>query len=488
MDPFGRGSMLNNMPAQILEELQALDFAGKGEAFVEQKFLTPLLACLGYETHKDYEVIRHGDDGAAFKLQYPPVEHGAVRVKHYNPDYVPTIRKKMFWVIEAKNPNVSYPFDTKYLVQGLQYCIHPEIQASYLLVTNGVNSAVFDAHGSVFFEKDIYQPILEFTSSQLISRWDQIFALLSVETIRARIEANIKAMYDKLCQSSLDKTYPARLAAMIGASARDNANKIERHVISLYVEGMNRDTAEWRKDMERLNAMQVLQLMELPLRGGETEASIFVDKCIADQMAQSEIFDLLIRDFDQQTIFRKEQSFLGVCCLYQRATDDAIKQSCISFCNSHANAELPLLNQVECALLRVYRKVVVISFYPEIRKRIAAELQSAPELIRFVRPPNALSMTYPLELSVHAQLYPQIKALSEEHQRNWLADLAKTEAGINDAFAAARAKLSSHEQQVGGFEYYGVGGKHYSFNNIAQNYGVIAPDRGAVPPAETPKG
>ncbi len=114
---------------QTLAELELLDFSGKGEAFVEARFISPLLECLGYETHKDYEVIRHGDDGASFKLKYPPVERGAVRVKHYNPDYVPTIRKKMFW-IEAKSPKeVEHPFAFQYLVQGLQYCVHPEIQA-----------------------------------------------------------------------------------------------------------------------------------------------------------------------------------------------------------------------------------------------------------------------------------------------------------------------------------------------------------------------
>jgi hypothetical protein len=55
---------------QFVQEFAALDSTGKGEAFVESRFLTPLLECLGYETHKDYEVIRHGDDGSAFKLHY----------------------------------------------------------------------------------------------------------------------------------------------------------------------------------------------------------------------------------------------------------------------------------------------------------------------------------------------------------------------------------------------------------------------------------
>jgi hypothetical protein len=134
---------------QKIKELEGLDFSGKGEAFVESKFLSPLLECLGYEKHRDYEVIRHGDDGSAFKLTYPPVADGAKKVRHYHPDYIPTIRKQTFWIVEAKSPtDVFYPFEAKYLVQGFQYCVHPEIQAKYLVVTTGLNTAVYDAHGS----------------------------------------------------------------------------------------------------------------------------------------------------------------------------------------------------------------------------------------------------------------------------------------------------------------------------------------------------
>jgi hypothetical protein len=37
--------------ALLLKELQALDFTDKGEAFVEARFLTPLLTGLGYSGH-----------------------------------------------------------------------------------------------------------------------------------------------------------------------------------------------------------------------------------------------------------------------------------------------------------------------------------------------------------------------------------------------------------------------------------------------------
>jgi hypothetical protein len=196
-------SWLVAMQRESLNRLEELNFTGKAEAYVESMYLTPLLECLGYEAHRDYEVIRHGDDGSKFKLRYPPVERGAKKVRHYNPDYIPTVRKKAFWIIEAKSPkDVPYPFDVKYLVQGLQYCIHPEIQAKYLVVSTGAFNAVYDAYGSVFLDQDIYKPILEFSSSELTKRWPEIYELLSPERLRTRIELDLKAMYDKMALSS----------------------------------------------------------------------------------------------------------------------------------------------------------------------------------------------------------------------------------------------------------------------------------------------
>jgi hypothetical protein len=458
---------------RFLQDLEALDFTGKGEAFVESRFLTPLLACLGYETHKDYEVIRHGDDGSAFKVRYPPVEKGAKRVKHYHPDYVPTIRKKMFWIIEAKSPkDVAYPFGTSYLVQGLQYCIHPEIQAKYLLVTNGFHSAVYDAHGAVFLEKEIYEPILEFKSSELISRWDDIFNLLSVEKLRTRIEADLKAMYDKLCLSSLDKTYPLQLLRQIGASADDNARQIEKHVSKLYVEGMNTDRETWRESMKQLDGAQVFSMMDLPLWFGKTEGHYFVEKSLAAGVPAQEVFEKLTEDFDRQRIFRKLQTFAALCTLHRQTGDEAIKTLCVEFFDRYKDAELPLLNQVECALLRLTRKISVISLYSPLRQRLQQELATAPEMIRFVRPPTPLSLVYPFEIAQNRETFDKIRVLSELQLQDQLTELLKIEAAIEEDFRKARANLPGPEREIGGFDTYGVGGKHYAFKNILINCGL----------------
>jgi hypothetical protein len=461
------------MHLQLIRHLERLDFSGKGEAFAESMYINPLLECLGYDAHKDYEVVRHGDDGSSFKLKYPPVEKGAVSVKHYNPDYIPTIRKKAFWIIEVKSPkDVVDPFDYQYLVQGLQYCIHPEIQAKYLLISNGIVSAVYDAHGAVFLEKNIYQPILEFKSTELGRCWPDIYEVLSAEKLRTRIEIDLKAMYDKLCLSSLDKSYPGELLKRIGTSERAHSRAIEKHVIMLQVEGMNQERAKWRSKMEQLDAAAIFARMNVPLPPGGSEAQYFVQKSLAGGRHPQEVLSQLIRDFEQQCIFRKIQTFVAVCALYQQIDDAATKVLARAFLDQYKDADLPLLNQVECALLRLTRKISILSLYPDLRTMIADSLQSAHELIRFAQAPTALQMSYAAEVQMHWAMFQQLKMLPEQNLRPLLDSLLATEASMEQDFNLARSKLTDSEREIGGFEYYGIDGRHYAFRNIMHNFGI----------------
>jgi hypothetical protein len=456
-----------------LQRLERLDFSGKAEAYVEQMYLTPLLACLGYEAHKDYEVIRHGDDGSSFKLRYPPVEKGAKKVKQYNPDYIPTIRKKAFWIIEAKSPkDVQHPFEVRYLVQGLQYCIHPEIQAKYLVVSTGIFSAVYDAHGSVFLDKNIYGPILEFRSSELTRRWPEIYELLSVERFRIRIESDLRAMYDKLALSSLDKNYPSELLKKIGASEREHSRRIEKHVRRLRVEGLDQDRAAWRQRMEQMDVAAAYASMDSPLPPGGTEAQYFVQKSLAAGRRAAEILSEVIQDYDQQSIFRKEQTFVAVCLLYHLADDEVTRESARTFLDRHKDADLPLLNQVECAFLRVVRKFSILKLYPALRSEISSELQFAPELARYVHPPTALDFSYAAELECHRYTFQWLKSLSGPDLQSLLDGLLAKEAAIEKDFGLARSSLFGSERQIDGLEQYGAGGKHYAFRNILHNLGV----------------
>lgn len=465
-----------------LNALEELDFEGRGESFVESNFLTPLLECLGYETHKDYEVRRHGDEGMSFKLHYPPVESGAKRVKYYSPDYMPTIRKKMFWVIEAKSPkDVSAPFDPKYVVQGLQYCIHPEIQAPYLFVTNGLVSSVYDAHGSVFLDAEMYRPILEFRADELLKRWAEIYQLLGVQKIRDRIEQQLKLMYDKLCLSSLDRDYPAALLKRIGADAGQNAKLIERTVNRMFVEGMDRAKSEWVDYMNGLDLDAAYASMEDPAVPGRSQTHFVFAKSKERGIPEIDVLRRLTEDFDRQNIFRKIQSFHAVAILFVRSLDPEVKAAAEEFLRAYKDGELPLLNQVECAALRLVRKRNVLFLYPELRPQIATILGSSPEIQRFVDPLNSYYLTYAGEVNQHHLSFEVLKGLSEEQLAALLKVLLDREAEVNKDFWKAREKLPASEKQMLGFEIYGDDGRLYAFKGILRELGIRFKDRKAAP-------
>jgi hypothetical protein len=141
-----------------------------------------------------------------------------------------------------------------------------------------------------------------------------------------------------------------------------------------------------------------------------------------------------------------------------------------------ANYELPIINQVECALLRLTRKHFVLSIYPDLRPKLAEELKEAPEIVRLVRPPTVLDSTYAAELELNARAFEAIKRTPEATLLRGLPVLLKIEAELEEKFWQARARLSGSESQIGGFEGYGVGDRHYSFRNILLNSRLLPDD------------
>lgn len=459
------------LPTEILSELQSIDFDKKGEGFVEACFFTPLLECLGYEKHKDYEVKRHGDEGASFKLNYPPVERGAKRVKHYNPDYIPTIRKKVFWIGEAKSPRETYaPFEHKYVVQGLQYCIHPEIQAKYLVLSNGIYTTVYEPKLTVFLdEKSLYDPILVVCHRELIEEWDELYRLISVEKMRDLIEADMRIMYEKLSLSSLNKEYPKILLNRIGKNKLKLARAIDKHVASLKAAAFEKDFQAIHNDLESCDLNAIRSYLELPMQAGKPAALYFVEKAVL-VINEHETFNEIIRDYQSQSIFRKEHTFAALCTLHNITTDSALKERIKQFIDDNQKSELPLLNIVECACLRVVRKLTVILTYPELKESIAQELKTASEHIQFVYTPTALQQTIEFEIQSHRSYFNRIKRMGNDELNNELEILMKIEKSIQDDYYSARNKLDGNEIQISGFEHFGLNRQyHPAFATIVQS-------------------
>lgn len=459
----------------IIQKLSELKFIGKGEAFVESKFLTPLLECLGYENHNDYEVHRHGDSDINFKLSYPPVENGAVKVKHYNPDFIPTIRKQMFWVIEAKSPKtVSHPFDYKYITQGLQYCIHPEIQAKYLVLSNGENTCIYDPQSAIFFNEDIYSPILEFSNNEIVDKWKDIYNLLGVENLRIGIEKSLKKYYEKLCLSSLDTEYPNYLEKLIVKEKLELSRKIRKNVGKLYVEKRNQ---EYEKQTQYLIDADIIELeigMEYPLGRGSNNASIFYVEKLLLTKNELEVFECLIEKYDKYSYFQKEHCFVAVCHLYQLSKNEDLQEKIRNFVESNAYQKLSLLNHAESILIRMVRKINVIYKYPALREKISQQLKDLPEIVRFVDKPIAQNYTYQDELILHDKYFRILSLMKSLELKAVIFALSNTEQLLEKNYKEAKKHQPRDEIEIGGgFECYGEGDTIWSLKNIAFNYKVM---------------
>lgn len=108
-------------------------FEAMNEADVREEVIAPLIRRLGYRTGTEHNVRREVD------LRYSSVQLG--RQKSSDPplrgraDYILEAGGKVRWVVEAKAP--SEELDGLIAAQAWTYANHPDVRATYFLVTNG---------------------------------------------------------------------------------------------------------------------------------------------------------------------------------------------------------------------------------------------------------------------------------------------------------------------------------------------------------------
>ena len=372
--------------------------------------------------------------------------------------------------ISLRHLLLAPPECLRYIVQGLQYCIHPEIQARYMVLSNGTNTSIYDSHVSPFEEKDIYEPIFSFSAKELAEKWAELYKILSVEKMRYLLENDLQKAYEKLAYSSLDYNYPSDLANKISIKRLDISHQIRHHVAEVHVEELNKNYDAHQETLQNLDSQSLFRMMDCPIGSrGKVEANYFIQKAFSEEKSQ-ELFIILIDNFEQQSIFRKEQTFVALCNLYNFSSQPSLKSDILRFLNENKFRELNLLNQVECLFLRLLRKILVIYEYPLLQRSIRQYLETAPELIKFVQKPTALKETFFFEILCHKQYFADILTLESQELEKLRDDLEQVERGLENKFELAYKRLTYDELQRGGrMEHYGLLRYHYPFLIIIEN-------------------
>jgi hypothetical protein len=133
---------LTERELQELEVLSKLDFSNYSEADVREEYLMPILRLLGYRKDLDYSVSRE----ETFKLNRLFLQVGAKKVRL---DYICSIRKQYFWLIDAKKGECQAPskppkIRDEDVFQTYFYSLHPTINCKHFVVSNGWYLNVYD--------------------------------------------------------------------------------------------------------------------------------------------------------------------------------------------------------------------------------------------------------------------------------------------------------------------------------------------------------
>jgi hypothetical protein len=331
---------------------------------------------------------------------------------------------------------------------------------------------MYDPYSAAFLGGDFYDPIFHFNQKELISKWQEIFSLLSIEKVRERVESILIKHYEKLAESSLDKSYPNALWNKIGKNRVEISKNIEKHCIKLKLKEIDTFRDKYYNTLKNLTSLEILnQAMEYPLGMGKTDSEFYLEKRLKE-ISTKEIFNELIKNFERDSIFKKEQKFVALSILYNEVTG-ILKDNIKKWLLERKDGILNKLNRNETIMLRIFRKIFIINFYPKLREKIEDYIKNAPEIIRFIQKPNALDLTYETELIMHKNYFKELLSKTEEELDKQYIELDIFEKKLDLSFSEAYKNLKREEKQFMGFEYYGKNGVQYSFKIILTNYGVI---------------
>ncbi|MBD1924241.1 type I restriction enzyme HsdR N-terminal domain-containing protein [Microcoleus sp. FACHB-831] len=162
-----------------LSRLSNFDFNDWNENDVREEFIQPLLKLLGYRKNTDYDINRE----EKHQLHKPFLMVGRKRI---DIDYALLVRKKQFWIIEAK-PSSPRQIEEKSIFQAHLYALHPEVNARYFAVINGWNIVVYDSRNI----DEAYQPILNISSTELPQKFLMLNKILGAKNLLPMLKQRV---------------------------------------------------------------------------------------------------------------------------------------------------------------------------------------------------------------------------------------------------------------------------------------------------------
>lgn len=231
----------------LLKQLEKKDFSNYNETDIREEYIAPMLTILGYKKDSDYQVIREDN----YKVEELYLNVGRERIKL---DYIFNIRKRNFWIIEAKKGEKK-EISKDDCSQAYLYSLHPQVNCRYFVVTNGWLFNIYDRNKFLNDDDtDVLIPILSIKNSELLSKYNELYSILG----SSNIIFNVK---EKVILAEIEKTlsaeiYPNRLIQFeekVNIIISKSMNSVHGNIRNILESKRNERFLEFEKDINSLS-------------------------------------------------------------------------------------------------------------------------------------------------------------------------------------------------------------------------------------------
>lgn len=242
----------NIIDQKFIDSWKQNDFTKWNESDVREDFVAPLLRLLGYAKDTVNEILRE-------KTLNLSESYHRIGRKQVVIDYVPTVRLEKFWIIEAK-PGNPKEMDYGDFLQAHLYSIHPEIQAKFIVLTNGWEIRIYDS----IYSKDWDDYIFKSTKDDCDKTFLEIKKLLSAKQIGKSIRSNILSLLKSTLSVELDENEVESLKAEFNNIYYESLPIIRKNAFEFQSTRWQKREQKDLDTIKKLNFVEVCYLINRP--------------------------------------------------------------------------------------------------------------------------------------------------------------------------------------------------------------------------------
>lgn len=389
---------LNTVEQLFIKRWKRLDFTHWNEMDVREEFIAPLLVILGYSKDSMHDVLRE----QSLTLSEPYHSVGRTRVTI---DYVPTIRMRHFWIIEAKSGQpraMNFPN----LLQAHLYAIHPEVQARFIVLTNGWEIRLYDALTVRSWDDADHVC----TQDDCETTFEQLKEMIGAQNMLHYIRRKtLQAVRDSFA-AEIDEHQVTSFQSEIHRIIQEGKHVVRNNTRALQVSAWREAEAQELSRLKTADFSTLLVEMDIPINGRLLAANEYARRIIesSDETLRSKLVDKLVMMYRGRphAIFRVSSVFVLIRLLqedievppsiYTSGVKEALRELVTGNCTYWEHHQLAnALCHLENTVLRLAKKLAlhlamdqITQFVTDLTKTLSTEdlLRNRPTVSRYMVP------------------------------------------------------------------------------------------------------